>query len=105
MAQDNFSSALAREAGCAPEAIQKVEEGIAAEVASMCLYPEVPAVLDAIRKRGLKWAIVSNLATPYAEPLLNLLPFAPDACAWSFAVGYPEARRRHLSPCLQGAGR
>lgn len=79
--------ALAREAGCVPEAIQKVEEGIAAEVASICLYPEVPAVLDAIKKRGLKWAVVSNLATPYAQPLLKLLPFVPDACAWSFAVG------------------
>ena len=54
----------------------------------MLLYPEVPAVLDAIKKRGLKWAIVSNLATPYAAPLLKLLPFAPDAYAWSFAVGY-----------------
>ena len=88
MTRDSSPVALAREAGCAPEAIQKVEEGIAAEVASMCLYPEVPALLDAIRKRGLKWAIVSNLATPYAKPLLKLLPFAPDACAWSFAVGY-----------------
>lgn len=88
MTRDSSPAALAHEAGCVPEAIQKVEEGIAAEVASMCLYPEVPAVLDVIRRRGLKWAIVSNLATPYAEPLLKLLPFAPDACAWSFAVGY-----------------
>jgi FMN phosphatase YigB (HAD superfamily) len=63
-------------------------EGVAAEISSMCLYPEVPAVLDAIRKRGLKWAIVSNLAKPYAEPLLTLLPFALDACAWSFAVSH-----------------
>ena len=49
--------------------------------------------METIKKRGLKWAIVSNLATPYAEPLLKLLPFSPDACAWSFAVGYrkPEA--------------
>lgn len=78
---------LAHEAGCTEEIIQKVEESIAAEVASMRLYPEVPAVLDTIRKRGLKWAIISNLATPYAAPLLNLLPFAPDVCAWSFSVG------------------
>lgn len=78
---------LAREAGCAPEIREKIEAGIAAEAASMRLYPEVPALLEAVKKRGLKWAIVSNLASPYAEPLLRLLPFAPDACAWSFAVG------------------
>lgn len=88
MTQDGSPAELAREAGCTPEAIQKINEGIAAEVASMRLYPEVPALLESIKERGLKWAIVSNLATPYAEPLLKLLPFAPDACAWSFAVGY-----------------
>ena len=88
MTRDSSPAELAKEAGCTPEAIQKMEEGIAAEVASMCLYPEVPALLESIKKRGLKWAIVSNLATPYAQPLLKLLPFAPDAWAWSFAVGY-----------------
>lgn len=80
-----------------------MEEGIAAEVASMCLYPEVPALLESIKERGLKWAIVSNLATPYAEPLLKLLPFAPDACAWSFAVGYRKPQEgiyRHACEAL-----
>ena len=81
-------AAFARDLGCSPEAIQKIEEGITTEIASMCLYPEVSTVLETIKKRGLKWAIVSNLAAPYAEPLLKLLPYVPDACAWSFAVGY-----------------
>jgi len=91
MTRDSSSPDLAREAGCTPEAIQKMEEGIAAEIASMTLYPEVPTLLENIKKRGLNWAIVSNLATPYAEPLVKLLPFAPDACAWSFAVGYRKS--------------
>ena len=86
--RDCSPATFAREVGCTQETIQKIEEGIAAEVASIRLYPEVPAVLESVKKRGLKWAIVSNLAQPYAEPLLKLLPFAPDACAWSFAVGY-----------------
>ena len=85
--RDISPAALAREAGCTQETIQKIEEDVAAEVVSMRLYPEVVSVLEAIRKRGLKWAVVSNLATPYAEPLVKLLPFAPDACVWSFAVG------------------
>ena len=103
MTRDCSPADLAREAGCTPEAIQKMEEGIAAEIASMALYPEVPALLETIKKRGLKWAIVSNLATPYAEPLLKLLPFAPDACAWSFAVGYrkpEEGIYRHACKAL-----
>jgi HAD superfamily hydrolase (TIGR01549 family) len=87
MTRNSSPAALAREAGCTRDAIQKIEEGIAAEVASMRLYPEVPAVLRAIKKCDMQWAIVSNLAAPYAEPLLRLLPFTPDACAWSFAVG------------------
>lgn len=84
---------LALEAGCSPELAHQIEQNVQAEIASIRLYPEIPAVLDSVRKQGLKWAIVSNLATPYAEPLLKLLPFPPDACAWSFAVGYrkPEA--------------
>ena len=103
MTRDSFPAELAREAGCTSEAIQKMEEGIAAEVASMCLYPEVSALLESIKKRGLKWAIVSNLATPYAEPLLKLLPFAPDACVWSFAVGYRKPQEeiyRHACKAL-----
>jgi FMN phosphatase YigB (HAD superfamily) len=35
----------------------------------------------------MKIAIASNLAQPYAEPLLRLLPFKRDAYAWSFEVG------------------
>ena len=103
MTRDSSPAELAREAGCTPEAIQKMEEGIAAEIASMCLYPEVPALLETIKQRGLKWAIVSNLATPYAEPLLKLLPFTPDACAWSFAVGYRKPQEeiyRHACTAL-----
>lgn len=42
MTRDSSPAELAKEAGCTPEAIQKMEEGIAAEIASMCLYPEVP---------------------------------------------------------------
>lgn len=103
MTRDSSPAELAKEAGCTQEAIQKMEEGIAAEIASMSLYPEVPALLETLKQRGLKWAIVSNLATPYAEPLLKLLPFAPDTCAWSFAVGYrkpEEGIYRHACKAL-----
>lgn len=85
---------LAEEAGCRREVVQEIEEGIATEIASMRLYPEVPALLETIGRRGLKWAVVSNLARPYAEPLLRLLPSAPDVCAWSFALGCRKPEER-----------
>lgn len=88
MTRDVPPTALAYEVGCSPETILRMEEAIRSETESMRLYPDVPAVLEAIKSRGLKWGIVSNLATPYAEPLLHLLPYVPDVCAWSFSVGY-----------------
>lgn len=104
MTRDSSPAELAKEAGCIPEAIQKMEEGIATEVASRSLYPEVPDLLEFIKIRGLKWAIVSKLATSYAEPLLKLLTFVPDACAWSFAVGCRKPEKgiyRHACNALR----
>lgn len=88
MTKKVLASELAIEAGCSLKLIEQIEAGIRAEIASMRLYPEVVMVLTRIRQSGLKWAIVSNLAMPYAEPLLKLLPLQPDACVWSFAVGH-----------------
>lgn len=74
--------------------IDSLETDLAAELASVRLYPEVIEILVTLRARGLKLAIASNLATPYAQPLLRLLPFEFDAYAWSFEVGYmkPDPR-------------
>jgi FMN phosphatase YigB (HAD superfamily) len=63
------------------------EADLEAELASIELYPEVVNVLRAWKACGRKIAIASNLAAPYAQPLLRLLPFEPDVCAWSFKVG------------------
>lgn len=79
---------LARECGCSPATIQSIEENIQAEVNSIQLYPEVLTVLDVLKTHNILWSIVSNLALPYAQPLMNLLPYAPDVCAWSCALGY-----------------
>lgn len=71
-----------------------LEEELATELASIHLYPEVIGVLEGLRASGVRIGIVSNLAAPYARPLLRLLPFVPDACAWSFEVGWlkPDPR-------------
>ena len=71
-----------------------LDADLAAELASIRLFPDVVGTLEEARARGLKVGIASNLAAPYAEPLLRLLPFEPDVCAWSFEVGYlkPDPR-------------
>lgn len=99
MTSDCSPAELATKAGCSGQTIQKVNEGVAIEIASMRLYPEVAEVLARLRQNGVKWAVVSNLAKPYAAPLLKLLPYVPDICAWSFAVGHrkPEDAIYHYA--------
>lgn len=64
-----------------------LERDLRAELDSVSLYAESSAVLQALAARGLKLGLCSNLAAPYAAPVLRLLPFALDAYAWSFEVG------------------
>ncbi len=65
----------------------EIEQDLAIELASISLFPEVPATLEALRRQGVKIGLCSNLAKPYAAPVLALLPFELDAYAWSFEVG------------------
>lgn len=69
----------------APE-LAALERDLQAELASVRLFPDSLAVLQALAARGLKLGLCSNLAAPYAAPVLRLLP-ALDAYAWSFEVG------------------
>lgn len=69
----------------APE-LAALERDLQDELASVCLFPDTLAVLRALAARGLKLGLCSNLAAPYAAPVLRLLP-ALDAYAWSFEVG------------------
>lgn len=84
---------LAREVGLSAQMAQKIDDDVSAEIASIRLFPDVAGTLTRIKKSGLKWGIISNLATPYAQPLLDLLPIAPDACIWSFTVGYRKPEK------------
>nr|WP_241021616.1 HAD-IA family hydrolase [Burkholderia sp. Ac-20353] len=67
--------------------LDELEDDLVAELASIELFEEVSEVLTHLRASGLRLGVVSNLAQPYAEPLLRLLPFDLDAYAWSFSVG------------------
>lgn len=69
------------------EDLERLEHDLEVELGSIRLYPEVESTLHRLREAGLKIAICSNLAAPYAEPVKRLLSFEPDALSWSFEVG------------------
>lgn len=80
-----------------------IEADLYQELPTIGLYPETLSTLASLREAGLKLAICSNLAAPYAiAPKLLLPPM--DAYAWSFALGAvkPDARLyRYLCEELQ----
>lgn len=73
--------------------VVELEKRLQTELASIRLFDDTIPTLTELKRRGIKLAIASNLAAPYADPLLKLLPFELDACAWSFDIGYlkPQA--------------
>lgn len=73
--------------------LDKLELDLQAELASVKLFPDVRQTLYALKEKGCKLAIASNLATPYAIPIKALLPNEFDVYGWSFEIGSikPEA--------------
>ena len=59
---------------------------LAEELDSITPYPEVPALLNDLRARGLALGLCSNLARPYAVALQRL-PDVFQSVAWSFERG------------------
>ncbi len=69
---------------------ERVQQELAHDLSRIALFPESVQVLSALQSRGYRTAIVSNLATPYAAPALELLrshSVLPETCIWSFEVG------------------
>lgn len=64
-----------------------LERDLQAELETTRLFADTAATLLALKARGLKLGLCSNLAAPYALPVRLLLPFPLDAYAWSFEVG------------------
>ena len=64
-----------------------IVEDLSLEIASLRLYPDTTPTLLALQEAGLKLAVCSNLAAPYAAPVVKLLPITLDAYIWSFEAG------------------
>lgn len=63
-----------------------LEEDLAAELSSVRLFDDALPALEALRASGVRVGLCSNLALPYAAPVVRLLP-SVDAYVWSFTVG------------------
>lgn len=81
------------------EELAVLEQDLQAELASIELFPEVPAVCHQLRASGLRLAVLSNLAAPYAPAVEARLPTGFEWCGWSSALGYakPDPRLYELA--------
>lgn len=66
---------------------QELETDLMAELSSVTLFDDVNTTLTELKSRGLRIGLCSNLAEPYAAPLLRQLSVPFDCYAWSFSVG------------------
>lgn len=67
--------------------IAALEADLAAELVSICLFPDVRETLRALRERGLKIALCLNVAAPYGPAITHLLGGQVDATVFSYQVG------------------
>jgi len=63
------------------------------ELATIVLYPETLYALRRVREQGVKVAVASNLALPYASPLKALLGDLVDIWYFSFDAGAIKPER------------
>ncbi|WP_165488578.1 HAD family hydrolase [Dyella terrae] len=70
-----------------PKTLDQLHHDLDCELASIRPFSDVIDCLHALKQRGVKLAVCSNLAKPYAIPVQRLIPMAWDAISWSFEVG------------------
>src|SRR3546814_15485324 len=58
--------------------LASLKQDLFAELASVTLYADARRALIALHETGIQIAVCSNLAAPYAIPVLELLPFGLD---------------------------
>lgn len=76
------------------EELALLEQKLFAELQSVRAFPEALETLEALRRRGYRIGLCSNLAAPYAAPVAQVLSFAFDSYGWSFELGFlkPDPR-------------
>lgn len=74
--------------------LKRVKSELQVELANIRLFPDADTTLRCLSEGGIKIGLLSNLASPYAEPALDCLPIRPTTRIWSFESGLlkPNAR-------------
>ena len=68
------------------------------------LFPEMQPVLDALATHAVPWAIVTNKATRFSDPLVRALGLLPPAATLVCGDTTPHAKP-HPAPLLEAARR
>ena len=68
------------------------------------LFPEMQPVLDALARHAVPWAIVTNKATRFSDPLVRALGLLPPAATLVCGDTTPHAKP-HPAPLLEAARR
>lgn len=69
------------------DTILQWEADLKAECASLKLRPRMKSIWATLQRAQLQIGVCSNLAIPYAQPMLAALPTQPDGLVLSYRVG------------------
>lgn len=69
------------------DTILQWEADLKAECASLKLRPRMKSIWATLQRAQLQIGVCSNLAIPYAKPMLEALPGQPDGLILSYRVG------------------
>ncbi|MDW5418657.1 HAD family hydrolase [Iodobacter sp. CM08] len=69
------------------DVLNSLESDLQAELASIRVFHDTVSTINQLKDAGYQIGVCSNLALPYGESVLQLLPSPLDAYALSFAVG------------------
>lgn len=97
-------AAQALDAQLPPATLAALQAELDIELASITAFPDTALALPALRARGLRIALCSNLAAPYGPPALARLPLQPDFCAWSYAAGAIKPQAAIYAYLCEGLG-
>lgn len=71
-------------------ALEQAKKALDAEIATIKPFPEAMDVIKALRGKDYKIAVCSNLAQPYAKPIVDIFGDLVDSYIWSFEVGFAK---------------
>lgn len=85
-----------------PGELEELESDLIREIESITLYPDVVPTIRALQARGIKVALCSNLAAPYAPPIKAMLPMPLEYYGWSFELNAIKPDQKIYAEVCEG---